>query len=321
MVIAAVVGVLASCASGPDAASRASSPSAASPSLPAPGDAAAPPSQDPNAGNDLVVARVDGQAIHAADVYRLLFLSAPKETADAVRTLVLDRIASGEARAIGASVPKDAVEQELARQLADQERKVREASKGRGDLAEFVKATYAMDLPEYTALIRTSFERSLLLERVALYELSRHPRTQVRVIRVKDRSLANDLRSKLALGADFAVLARQNSEDGSARDGGVYPPLPSDLPSPLFEQTESLREGEFSEVEEVSTPEGPRYRIMQVLARLPAETGTWAERSAAIEQQLAGKPLSPLEFEAWVRIMEERHQVRLLGRGTDDDRS
>jgi parvulin-like peptidyl-prolyl isomerase len=232
---------------------------------------------------------------------------------------VIDRLAAVEAAAAGVSVPPDVTEREFAHVIAEQERTVRERSKGATDLAGFVKQSLGIEIGAYSAMSRATVERSLLLERVVLFELASHPRTQLRLIRVKDASLAREIRTKLEQGADFGALARQHSEDGSARDGGVYPPLPSDLPSPLFEKTESLQGGALSKVEEVSTPEGPRYRIVQVLARLPAETGSWAERAAAIEQLLESRPLAPLELEAWMRIMEERHSIRLLRMGTDDD--
>ena len=57
------------------------------------------------------------------------------------------------------------------------------------------------------------------------------------------------------------------------------------------------------------------------LARLPAESGTWGERAAAIEQVLDGRAIAPLELEAWMRIVEQRHEVRLLGMGRRDDGS
>ncbi len=270
-------------------------------------------------GSDRVVARVDGAPIFASEAFRLLALSVPDDAHNAVRQLAVDRVAAAEAAAIDAAVPTAVVERELARLLSEQERKVREASKGAKDLSAYVESVYGLKPPAYFDLVRSALERSLLLERIVLFELSRHPRTQMRLIRVKERPLAEEIHAKLAQGADFAALARQHSEDASGRDGGVYPPLPSDLGSPLFEKTESLAAGALSEVEEVSTEGGPRFRIVQVLARLPAEAGAFAERTAAIEQALDGRPLSPLELEAWMRIMEERHQIRVLGLGADDD--
>jgi parvulin-like peptidyl-prolyl isomerase len=266
-----------------------------------------------------VVARVDGEPVYASDAFGLIHLSAPEEAENAVRQLVIDRLCAAEAAAGGASVPQDAVERELARQIAELERKVKEASKGQSDLASHVKSTLGLEPPAYFELLRGSVERSLLLERVVLFELSRRPRTQLRLIRVKERRLAQEVRGKLEQGADFAALARLHSEDGSAREGGVYPPLPDDLPSPLLEKARTLAAGALSAVEEVSTPDGPRYRIVQVLARLPPESGSFAQKAASLEQVLAGRPLSPLELEAWMRIMEERHRIRLFRLGREDD--
>jgi hypothetical protein len=280
----------------------------------------APVAADPEAAlRNRVIARIDGQPIYAGEAFPLVALSAPAEAGNAVQRIVLDRLCAAEGGAIGASVPPELLESEVARFLVEQERKVRDASKGKSDLAAWLKNTFGLEPPAYFDLVKGSLERSLLLERVVLYELGRHPRAQLRVIRVKDRALAEEIRGKLEKGADFAALARQHSEDGSGRDGGVYPPLPTDLASPLFEKTEALAPGALSPIEEVSTEGGPRFRIVQVLARLPPETAGYAERAAALEQQLAGRPLSPLELEAWMRLMEERHQIRLLGMGSDDE--
>jgi hypothetical protein len=269
-------------------------------------------------GGSLVVATVDGTPVHAGDVYRLLALNFPDDAGNAARQVVRDLVAGAEAAADSIAVPAAAVTAETDRVLADQARKVSEGSKGQETLESYVQATYGMDRPTYQALVRTTVERMLLLERVVLFELSRHPRIQLRLIRVAQKSLAEEIRKKLEQGADFAALARQSSEDGSARDGGVYPPLPADLPSPLFAETGARKEGEVGPVEEVSTRDGPRYRIVQVLARLPAEGGTWAERGPALEQVLAGRPLSPLELEAWMRVMEQKHTIRILPLGALD---
>ena len=267
------------------------------------------------AAGDLPVALVDGATVHAGEVYRLLLLSLPDETQNAARQLVVDRIAAAEAAAASIEVPAAVVDRELERVLGEQDRKVRESSKGKQDLATYVQQTYALDKAAYAELVRGTVARSLLLERVVLLELSKHPRTQLRLIRVKERPLAEEIRKKVVQGADFATLARQHSEDGSARDGGLYPPLPSDLPSPLFARTEGLKGGDVGEVEEVSTNDGPRFRIVQVLSRLPAEPGSWAERGAGIDKVLDGRALSPLELEAWMHVMETRHPIRILPLG------
>jgi parvulin-like peptidyl-prolyl cis-trans isomerase-like protein len=297
---------------GSDDPSTARGGSAALPSAGPPRPIESPIAPD---GDDLVVGSVDGVAIHASEAFRILTLNLPDESANAVRQIVIDRIAAAEAAEGHITVPEAAIAREFDRVLADQDRKVRESSKGKLDLAAYVKNSYGLEKADYEAIVRASVSRSLLLERVILFELSHHPRIQVRLIRVKDKSLAEEIRKKLAESADFATLARQHSEDGSARDGGIYPPLPSDLPSTLFTRTDAIKNGEIGPVEEVSTNDGPRYRIVQVLTRLPAESGAWTERSAAIEQVLEGRPLSPLEVEAWMRVMEQRRQVRILQLG------
>ena len=327
-------GVCAACTGGagmsPASSSPASSPSrsdgpggqdAARRSAPGPAITAAAANALPATR---IVARVDGVDLPAADAYRLVRLAAPNEAANAIQQLVVDRLSASEAETAGVTVPAEVLDREVEREFSDQERRIKEQTKGERDLAGYVRGTWDLSSEEYREVVRGTLARQLLLERVVLGELGLHPRVQIRVIRVKQRTLAEEIREKLAKGADFAALARQHSEDGSAREGGVYPPLPSDLPSPLFERTEGLDPGEVSGIDEISTSEGPRYRIVQVLARLPAEPKAYSERAAAIERVLEGRRLSPLELEAWTRIMEDRHEVRIFGlngTGSDDGES
>jgi len=294
-------------------------PEGARPEAPRAGDGAAPaaPAAPREAPPPSTVATVDGAPVDSTAAFRLLLLSVPDEANNAVRQLVLDRLAAGEAARQGLTVPPAVVEREFARLIADQERRVAEASKGARDLAGHVKATWGIGIEAYRQIAQASLERSLLLERVVLHELLLHPRLQIRVIRVKEKKLADEIAKKLDQGADFAALARQHSEDGSARDGGVYPPLPSDLPSPLFEHTDALAAGGRSPVHEVATADGPRYRIVQLLARLPVDERPAEERAAAVEALLDGRALAPPELEAWMRLMETRHEIRFQGLGIE----
>jgi hypothetical protein len=259
------------------------------------------------------VAVVDGVALRAEAAFQLLLLSTPDEANNAVRQLVLDRLAAAEAQANGISVPAAALEREFPRLLAAQERKISEATLGRRDLTAHVRATWGIGREEYDRIARAALERSLLLERVVLAELARHPRVQLRLIRVKDKALADEVARKLELGADFAALARQHSEDGSARDGGLYPPLPIDLPSTLFDRTAELEAGARSPVHEVATADGPRWRIVEVLARLAPDERGAEQKAADIEALLEGRGVAPPELEAWMRIMESRHEIRFTG--------
>ena len=61
-----------------------------------------PPSGAPLEG---AVATVDGTPIGAFEAFRLLLLSVPDDANNAVRQLVLDRLAAGEAAAQGITVP------------------------------------------------------------------------------------------------------------------------------------------------------------------------------------------------------------------------
>ena len=101
------------------------------------------------------------------------------------------------------------------------------------------------------------------------------------------RNRIQDLRTRIAAGADFGEIAKQNSADGSAgRGGDLGWILPGDT-VPDFEQAmNSLKPGELSQA--VRSPFG--YHLIQVMERrqdaAPPERLRMAARQALREQRI-----------------------------------
>ena len=236
----------------------------------------------------------------------------------AVRELVLERLTRRESAVHGIEVEAAAVEARLQAVLEDLERRIRTSTQGTDGAEEYVPATFGIPWSQYLGHVRASVEQSLLLERAAMYELQQHPRVQVRLIRVRDGVVAEELREKLDRGADFATLARSHSDDASAEEGGLYPPLPEDLEdSPLLRGVAKMAEGELSEVQVVGAGGSRAYRIVQVVARLPARSGAYSARAQQVEEELSHRGISALELDAWMRIMDGRYGIQWLGMGEE----
>jgi peptidyl-prolyl cis-trans isomerase C len=93
----------------------------------------------------------------------------------------------------------------------------------------------------------------------------------------------DDLRKRVLAGEDFAELARNNSEDASAANGGELGYFKrSDMVKPFEDMAFSLEKGETSKV--VETQFG--YHLIKLLDKRPAHTLTYNEVEKDIERFL-----------------------------------
>jgi peptidyl-prolyl cis-trans isomerase SurA len=139
--------------------------------------------------------------------------------------------------------------------------------------------------------------------------------TRARHILVKTSELMSEgdarrrvegLRQRIVAGADFAELARLNSEDGSAARGGDLGwLLPGDT-VPEFERAmTALKPGELSEP--VRTPFG--FHLLQVLERRTADVG--AERQRMQARQVLRERKAEEAYQEWLRQLRDRTYVEL----------
>ncbi len=114
------------------------------------------------------------------------------------------------------------------------------------------------------------------------------------------------LRERIASGADFAALARANSDDSTAARGGdldwIYP---GDT-VPEFERAfQELKPGEISQP--VKTPFG--YHLIQVLERRSADMSP--ERRRLQARQVLRERKSDEAFQQWLRQLRDQAYVEL----------
>jgi peptidyl-prolyl cis-trans isomerase SurA len=114
------------------------------------------------------------------------------------------------------------------------------------------------------------------------------------------------LRERIAAGADFAELARLNSEDGTAARGGelgwVYP---GDT-VPEFERAmNALAPGELGQP--VRTPFG--FHLIEVQERRAADVS--AERQRLLARQALRERKADEAYQDWLRQLRDRTYVEL----------
>jgi peptidyl-prolyl cis-trans isomerase SurA len=139
--------------------------------------------------------------------------------------------------------------------------------------------------------------------------------TRARHILVKTNEIVSEedarrrlqgLRERIAAGADFAELARLNSEDGTAARGGelgwVYP---GDT-VPEFERAmTALAPGEVSPP--VRTPFG--FHLIEVQERRAADVS--AERQRLLARQALRERKADEAYQEWLRQLRDRTYVEL----------
>jgi peptidyl-prolyl cis-trans isomerase SurA len=114
----------------------------------------------------------------------------------------------------------------------------------------------------------------------------------------------NILRERIRQGADFAELARLNSDDASASRGGDLGwILPGDTVPPFEAAMNALKIGEVSTP--VRTPFG--YHLIQVLERRIADVT--ADRKRLEARRVLGARRADEAYEEWVRQLRDRAYV------------
>ena len=137
--------------------------------------------------------------------------------------------------------------------------------------------------------------------------LARHILVKPNAIRSDEqaRQLAEELRAKLADGADFAELAAEYSDDpGSKNDGGKLGWQPSGVFAPEFQlRIDQLRPGEISQP--FRTQFG--WHIAEVLDRRQRDATEQARRARA--REILRNRKAAEEYEIWLRRLRDEAYI------------
>jgi hypothetical protein len=154
----------------------------------------------------------------------------------------------------------------------------------------------------------------LLLQRVVRLDAALRSVLEARVIVSASPAEAEAVAAKVRAGADFALVALQDSKDPSSRAGGTLPPLVRgdlawpDVEARLFAAPAGSLVGPL-EVAGGGRRTWHLYRVLRRTEPWAADAGGWSPR---LEADLARRPVDRAEYEAWRRRVFRERDVRLL---------
>jgi|GEM_PF-2413059 len=266
---------------------------------------------------DMILARVDGAAIRASDLYQTFFLENPVRTRNALQNEILYILAGKEARRLGVTVRAGAVDEVVKKTIDDHRQRCASALNAAVDLEKFVETQYGMTFAEYLLTVRRTAVFNLLLDRLVRYgEMSRR-RLQVGVIVVKERLLAEEIRRKLDKGASFDVLAEKHSLDRSSSSGGILAPIPVDVNHPLYPLVEGVigaKPGDLSAVEPTPYMTETVYRIVKLIADLEPSADEYGSIADRVEESLRNDPIDLAAIQYWQLNLRSRYKIELTAR-------
>jgi hypothetical protein len=269
--------------------------------------------EDPSAGVDAPAAVVAGIPISRSQAYEATLLLFRGEAMRSLEQLIVQVLVRREAERVGAFVPDSIVEAELASTRRELDSQFRSEGEGRIEYDAWLRGLYGLDRETFERRLRQFLLTRTFLAFLVRYEGMQQDRTLARVLVLRDRGEAEEVRRKLLAGAEFAVLAKKHSIDPTAAEGGKLPPLAPDDPHPLADAVARLRVGETSDVEETESGGARYHRILQAYDRKLAEKGTFAERFSAVESAVRETPLAEFEIVAWIERQKERYSIDVLG--------
>lgn len=261
------------------------------------------------------VAVVSGTRITKGDLADLLYARFREPWLEAVDQLVDERILALERTRLAVSVPPAVLDAAVEAEVAARTKQLHARFGEEADLAASVQAYYGLDLARWRReVLRPRLETHLLLQRVV--RLSSRGREQVlaRLIVSKDAERARAIRAKVERGADFSLLAVQESEDATKAVGGVLPPLGrGDLPIPSLEAALfGAAPGTLVGPLEITTAQGREWHVYKIVERLPPWPGDAAALRDLVEADLAKSPVTKPEYDRWSTAARRRHGVAVF---------
>lgn len=217
--------------------------------------------------------------------------------------LVTARLASAEAARMSLSLSPESLALRFEEEQGRLELLLRQE---RLSLSDYAREEYGQSIEVFMQSLRGAVARQMLIERVTRAWVLSNPWLRLRMIVVQGPEAMASLRSRLAAGEDFASLAGELSQDGSASQGGLVPFLVREEESPLSRRAFSQDLGVIGEPF--------LHKGLQVLVRVDekhsaAPRDDWNSLEAAVEASLGEYPLSDTEFAHWKLNMEQRYPI------------
>jgi peptidyl-prolyl cis-trans isomerase C len=288
-----------------------------------------------------VLARVNGEAVSRADFDRLIKnmeMSAgqaiPAERRDEILRKALDQLVTytvlqQETKARSVAVPDAEIEANLAqmRKQFPNEQEFQKALAARGMTIERLRADARIDMainkmmeaelanqPEATdTQVREFYDKNP--DKFKQDQSVRASHILIRVdpkagdaAKTQARSKAEGLAKQAKGGADFATLARENSADGSAANGGDLNWLaPGQTVAPFDKAVFSMQPGQISDV--VETEFG--FHVIKVTEKKPASTVPFEQASPRIRDFLTEQQKQE-RAQAFIEQLKKKAKIEVL---------
>ena len=296
--------VLAACSGGPavrpEARATAAPPPAVTARLPAVADAPdfgpailLPDPEQP----DAEVARVGDLVLRESHGFRSMLAADPKIALSAIDLMVFDALVARHAVEFGIAVDPAAVRAHATKEETELEQQVRNELGPKVTLAEYVWRMQGLRMDEWRRINEQRVARRTYHGLVIRYLALREDRAQVRCIAHRDKALLERIAEQVREGADFATLAARHAEEGM-RDGGLLPTFDREFPHPAARVAFDLEPGQLTLT---SAGEGAdqRHYLVFCLQRIPARPLPYAAVRAEVEADLAARPLTAVETNAY----------------------
>lgn len=269
---------------------------------------------DPQAASPL--AHYGGQVVQPRDLAAWWFERYPQEYRQSLDDLLDLRIAKAAAARWGLAVPPALLEDAVTKEVQARQTLLAETHGAEATLAAWVEAAYGVSVDRWRAgILGPRVEGVLLVQRVIRASSRRRAQVHARVLVVAEAARARALRAKVERGADFSLLARQASQDATARVGGTLPPLVRgdlaahpEVERALFEAPAGTLVGPL-EVREGGRTWWHLYKVMR-------RDAPWSfdreDLPARLEQDLQRHPVGTAERNRWRASLRAEGRVRYL---------
>lgn len=261
------------------------------------------------AGDDPVIAEVDGLTLRASEVARYLFRYDPGRALEVLNQMLDERILEADAAAAGVSLPAGEVEALVAVEVRRREDEMRVQFGPGVTFEEYLRERFGFTVESYRKDVSALFRIRALRDRLVRFDAMKEERVRVRLLATRTEQEARDAAGRLRGGADFTAVARQVS---LAPPEDLPPFARDEMPPALADEIFALSAGDVSRPVRLAADGKEVFQVFKVIERLAARTGTWAEVAGEVERGIKERPVLPAEYLQWARRARERHGVRVL---------
>lgn len=230
-----------------------------------------------------------------------------------LENLIREVLIEQEVERLGITTSAEQIEQRIEKEIENRREHLKATGGADGKTLEEILAEEGQTLEELKEQLRKS--RDLLLymalEKLVKYDELREEKVEVRhiVLERHERAKALEILEKIKEGADFATLARKESKDAAAANGGLLPPFGRGVMIKEFEDAAfALSPGELSGV--VETPIG--LHIIKCISRREKRNVSFAQMEEEVWKAIMEEGVSEESMRRWVDALYQRSDVKVL---------